>query len=122
MSQSTLRQAAFVIFTVALAAGPMSSSETLAQTMRPSGPGQSVATAAPAPQGPTLSLTMEDAVKMALEANLGLAADRPGPEIQSQFLAAAKAFYNPLFTTSMSRFDSISAPNNPFDATATSVT
>jgi outer membrane protein len=90
--------------------------------MRPSGSGQSVATPAPAPQGPTLSLTMEDAVKMALEANLGLAADRLGPEIQAQFLAVAKAYYNPLFTTSMSRFDAISAPSNPFDATATSVT
>jgi outer membrane protein TolC len=115
MSQSTLRQAAFVIFTVALAAGPLSTSEILAQS-RASGSGQSAA-----PQGPTISITMEDAVKMALESNLGLSADRLSPEIQAQLLAAAKAFYNPLFTTSLSRFDQVSAPSNPFDATATSV-
>jgi outer membrane protein TolC len=116
MSQSTLRQAAFVIFTVALAAGPMSTSETLAQSAQPSGSGQSAA-----PQGPTVSITMEDAVKMALESNLGLTADKLGPEIQAQLLSAAKAYYNPLFTTTLSRFDQVQAPNNPFDATATSV-
>jgi outer membrane protein TolC len=65
---------------------------------------------------------MEDAVRMALESNLGLTANRLGPEIQAQSLAAAKAFYNPLFTTSLSRLDQVQAPNNPFDATATSVT
>jgi outer membrane protein TolC len=117
MPQSTLRQAAFVVFTIALAAGPLSSSETLAQSGA-SGSGQSPAGAA---QGPTISISMEDAVRMALESNLGLTAARLGPEIQAQNLAAAKAFYNPLFTTSLSRLDQVQAPNNPFDATATSV-
>jgi len=122
MSQSTLRQAAFVIFTAALAAGPMSTSETLAQALPPSGSGQSAAATTPAPQGPTLSLSMEDAVKMAVEANLGLAADRLGPEIQAQALAAAKAYYNPAFVSSASRFNSESAPTNFLDSNATSVT
>ncbi len=115
MSQSTLRQAAFLILTVALAAGPFSSSEILAQSAGPSRTGQS------APQGPTLSITMEDAVKMALESNLGLAADKLGPEIQAQVLAASKAFYNPLFTTAVSRFNSESAPTSFLDSNATSV-
>lgn len=122
MSQSTLRQAAFVVFTIALAAGPLSTSETLAQSLRPSGSGQSAVTPAPAPQGPTLSLTMDDAVRMALESNLGLAADRLGPEIQAESLAAARAFYNPLFSTNLTRIDNVNAPSNPFDANATSVT
>ena len=113
MSQSMLRQTAFVIMTVALAAGPFSSSELLAQNARSSGIGQS------APAGPTISISMEDAVKMALESNLGLAADKLGPEMQAQALIAARAYYNPLFSTQLSRFDSVSAPSNPFDATAT---
>ena len=116
MSQSALRQAAFVIFTVALAAGPFSTSGALAQTAAPSGPGQS------APQGPTLALTMEDAVKMALESNLGLAADKLGPEIQARALAAAKAFYNPVFISSAQRFNSSSAPTSFLDSNVTSVT
>lgn len=122
MSQSTLRQAAFVIFTVALAAGPFSSSEVLAQvarplaqSIRPSGIAQS------APQSPTLSISMEDAVKMALESNLGLAADKLGPEIQAQVVAAAKAYYNPIFNTGLSRFSSESAPQSFLDSNATSI-
>ena len=115
MSQSALRQAAFVIFTVALAAGPFSTSGALAQTAAPSGPGQS------APQRPTLALTMEDAVKMALESNLGLTADKLGPEIQAQALAAAKAFYNPLFQTGVSRGTTVSVPTNFLDTSVSSV-
>jgi outer membrane protein len=116
MSQSTLRKAVFVIFTAALAAGPFSTSETLAQSAAPSVSGQS------APQGPTLSLTMEDAVKMALESNLGLAADKLSPEMQAEALAAAKAYYNPAFIASAQRFNSDSAPTSFLDSNATSVT
>ncbi len=118
MSQSTLRQAAFFVFTVALAAGPFSRSDVLAQVARSSGSGQSVQ---PAPQGPTVSISMEDAVKMAVESNLGLSADRLGPEIQAQSLIAAKAFYNPLFSTALTRFNSESVPTNFLDSNATSI-
>jgi HAE1 family hydrophobic/amphiphilic exporter-1 len=113
MSQRTLRQATFVLLTAALAVGPFSSSEILAQT--PSGNGQS------APQGPTLSITMEEAVSMALEANLGLRADKLAPQIQAQLLSAAKAYYNPQFVASGSRFNAESAPTSFLDSTATSV-
>jgi outer membrane protein len=115
MSQSMLRQAAFVVFTVALAAGPFSTSEILAQAARPSGSGQSVA------QGPTISISMEDAVRMAIESNLGLSGDRLAPEIQAQTLAAARAFYNPIFTTSASRGTTVSVPTSFLDTNATSV-
>jgi outer membrane protein TolC len=118
MPQSSLRQAAFVVFTIALAAGPLSSSETLAQSAGTSGSGQS---AAATPQGPTISITMDDAVRMALESNLGLTADRLGPEIQAQLLAAVKAFYNPLFTTSLSRGTTVSVPTSFLDTGTTSV-
>ena len=116
MSQATFRKATFVLLTAALAVGPFSTSRILAQGPAPSGSGQS------APQGPTLSITMEQAVSMALEANLGLKADRLSPEIQSQVLAAAKAFYNPQFVTGASRFNSESAPTSFLDSNATSVT
>lgn len=114
MSQTTLRKATFVLLTAALAVGPFSSSEILAQA--PSGTGQS------APQGQTLSLTMEEAVTMALEANLGLRADRLSPLAQAQVLSAAKAYYNPQVFAQATRFNADSAPTSFLDSTATSVT
>lgn len=118
MSQSLLRRATFFVLTIGLAVGPFSASNLFAQNPGASGIGQSTP---PAPQGPTLSLTMDQAVEMALEANLGLKAAQLGPQIQAQVLAAAKAYYNPQFQASASRANAQSAPSNFLDSSATSV-
>jgi hypothetical protein len=58
---------------------------------------------APAPQGPVLQLSMTQAEQMALEANLGLKADRLGPEIASENLAAARSAIIPALSSYFSR-------------------
>jgi outer membrane protein TolC len=70
--------------------------------------GQQSAPAAPMPQvaapaGPVLPLTMEQAVQMALENNLGLKAGRLAPESAALGIAAARASFLPVVQTSLSR-------------------
>ncbi|MEP6918992.1 MAG: TolC family protein [Acidobacteriota bacterium] len=54
--------------------------------------------------GPVLKLTSEEAVRMALENNLGIQAQRLGPEIGTLGVAQARAAYKPtLFSNTLSR-------------------
>jgi outer membrane protein TolC len=67
------------------------------------GPGSSQQPPAAAPvnsQGPTLSVTVEEAVKLALQNNLGLEAERLSPQAAAFGVAQARAAYVPnLFST-----------------------
>ena len=56
-----------------------------------------------APTGPALPLSMEQAVAMALENNLGLKSERLNPEIAAHQIAAARSFYLPFAQSSLSR-------------------
>jgi outer membrane protein TolC len=67
---------------------------------------------APAPAGPVLQLSMQQAVDMALETNLGLKAQRLSPEIAAQSLAGARAVFNPTLSSSLSRSTSASVPSS----------
>ena len=64
-----------------------------------------VQTPAPAqPTGPEIRITADEAVRMALENNLGVKADRLGPQISSLNVAGARAAFKPsLFSTSQTR-------------------
>src|SRR4026208_1579272 len=62
-----------------------------------------VAQTAPAPQGPVLQLSMKQAEAMAFEANLGLKADRLGPDIASENLAAARSVFIPIVSSALTR-------------------
>jgi outer membrane protein TolC len=113
MSTPKIRRTAFVLFTAVLATGPVSAVNTLAQTPAASGSGQ------PAAQ---LTLTMQQAVDMALEANLGLKGDKLSTAIQAESVSAARSFYLPVAFGSASRFNSQSAPQSFLDANVASVT
>jgi outer membrane protein len=77
---------------------------------------------AAAPQGPVLSLSMKEAEQMALESNLGLKANRLGPDIASENLAAARAAFLPALTSSFSRSSSTSATTSVFEGASSSLT
>src|SRR5215471_12931035 len=57
-------------------------------------------------------LSMEDAVKMALENNLGVQAERLNPEIQSWALARATGVYAPTLISNFTRTSSATPPND----------
>jgi len=67
----------------------------------------------------TLKLTVDDAVKMALEQNLDLAAERLGPQISDTELAAATAAYKPVFSSSVQRNNALAPPSSFLIPTAT---
>jgi outer membrane protein TolC len=110
MPQSAYRKLVFVLLTIGLAAGPFSASSMLAQSMGASGSGQTT------PTGPALNITMDQAVSMALEQNLGLQADRLGPALAAQDAARARSVYNPTLFTNYSRNDVTRPAGNVFEA------
>jgi outer membrane protein TolC len=64
------------------------------------------------PVGPTLDLTMDAAVKMALEANLGLQASRLNLDSADHAIASARAAFLPQVGTTLSRSSQVSVPND----------
>jgi outer membrane protein TolC len=63
--------------------------------------------------GPELQITTDDAVKMALENNLGIRAARLSPEVQALDVAQTRSAYAPLFFAN-TRKNSNSSPPNDF--------
>ena len=110
MSHPRVRQAAFLLLTAVFAAGPMSSIDTLAQ----SAPAQGARA--------TLPLTMQQAVDMALEANLGLKADKLAPAISAQDVVRAKASFIPTVGTGFSRNTKDQIPSSFVESTSSVVT
>ena len=55
------------------------------------------------PAGPVRRLTVDEAVLMALESNLGIKADRLGPQIQDDALAQARGVFAPNLFTGLNR-------------------
>jgi hypothetical protein len=62
-------------------------------------------------QSPTIDLTMTRAVEMAMEANLGLQADRLSLESADHAVAAARAAFLPQLNTTVSRQSARSVPS-----------
>ena len=88
---------------------PQAPAPTPAQTPAP--------TTAPAPpagvtQGPLLRLTADEAVRMALENNLGIQAERLSPEINTLAIAQARAAYAPTFFSNFSTRSSTQPPSS----------
>src|SRR5262245_60506853 len=63
-----------------------------------------------APQGPSLQLTMDQAVTMGLESNLGLKAERLNVDIAAQNIAISRSVFLPVTGYSLSRNTSQSQP------------
>ncbi|HYN09385.1 MAG TPA: TolC family protein [Vicinamibacterales bacterium] len=70
------------------------------------------ATPPPAAQGPTLQLSMEQAVTMGLESNLGLKAQRLEIDIAAEGIAGARAAFLPQLFSSFNRTSSESVPQS----------
>jgi outer membrane protein len=85
-----------------------------AQTPAQSAP----ATKSPAQQsavevpGPELQLTADEAVKMALENNLGIRAERFSPQVQAMALAQTRANYAPVVFTNSTKNSNSNPPQN----------
>src|SRR5580765_1317672 len=89
-------------------------------------PGFAQQTAAPpprstAPAGPTLPLSMDQAVTMALETNLGLKADRLNVGVATESLSAARAAFRPLLQGNFGRNTTNQPPSSFTDLGATVV-
>ena len=65
------------------------------QQAPPQPPAAQTPAAAQQPTGPELRLSADEAVRMALENNLGVQADRLGPRISTLNVASARALFAP---------------------------
>jgi outer membrane protein TolC len=99
------RSIAAVAFSTLIAAGAVPAA---AQT-------SSAAATAPA----VVRLSVDDAVRMALEHNVDLNADRLDPQISDTRVAAASALFRPTFNTGVNRNNQISPPSSFLIPTAT---
>ncbi len=77
--------------------------------------------ARPADSGVTLQLSMEQAVAMALETNLGLKADRLGVNVADQNVALAHSAFRPVIRSSFSQSNSDQLPSSFTDASVSVV-
>src|SRR5258708_30924664 len=77
----------------------------------------SAASAQPTPA--TLRLTVDDAVKMALDANVDLRADRLDPQISDTRVAAAYGVFKPTILTSLNSNNQLQPPSSFLIPTAT---
>lgn len=111
MPKPVIRRAVFLLMTALFAAGPVSAVDTLAQTATPSKTGPT------APQGPAVSLSMQQAVDLALEANLGLKAERIAPAISAQDSARARALFHPTMNTALQRNTRDQIPSSFIEST-----
>ena len=63
-------------------------------------------------EGPTVALTLDDAVKFALERNLDIAVQRLNPQLQDIAVATARTFYGPALTSQLGQNHNINAPTS----------
>jgi outer membrane protein TolC len=73
---------------------------------------QAQTAAQPAPAGPALQLSMDQAVAMGLETNLGLKAQRLDIDIAAEAISGARAAFKPIFSSSFGRTSSVSVPSS----------
>jgi outer membrane protein len=80
----------------------------------PGNPSQQTPVSSAQPDGrPVVSLTVDEAIKLALDKNLDIAVQRLNPETFDYSIAGLKAFYKPIATSSISQLSA----NNPFTST-----
>ncbi len=90
-----------------------------AAPVQPPAPSAPPATRPPAQQpapagipGPELQLTSDEAVKMALENNLGIRAERLAPQVQAMAVAQTRANYAPVVFTNSTKNSNSNPPQN----------
>lgn len=119
-----LRPCAAVAVVLSLFASgpPVSASEQTAapSPVQPTTPklGQAV----PVPQGPQFQLTADEAVRMAIENNLGLRAERLSPQVQALILEQTRASYAPTLISNLSKNSSTTPPEDFLSGSGTALT
>jgi outer membrane protein len=88
----------------------LSTATALAQQATPPAP-----PATPGTSGPTLQLSMEQAVTMAMETNLGLKGDRLDVNIAAENIKGARASYRPVFASAFNRSTSDAVAGSAFE-------
>jgi outer membrane protein TolC len=78
--------------------------------------------AASQPAGPVRRLSVDDAVRLALEQNLGIQIERLTPQIQDVSILQARSFWAPTFTSSLTNNSQNSPPTSVFSGGQTKVT
>jgi outer membrane protein len=89
------------------AAAPSQTAAPSSPPMQP--PAQQSATTVP---GPELQITADEAVKMALENNLGIRAERLSPQVQALAVAQTRANYAPVVFTNTTKNSNSNPPQN----------
>jgi outer membrane protein len=79
------------------------------------------AAAQPPANGPVRPLSMDDAVKSALEQNLGIRIERYDPQIQDIGIATARAFWAPNLSSSFNRTSQTQQSTNAFSGSGASI-
>jgi hypothetical protein len=105
--------AAVVFFTAAVPAGSQTSDAHIQELIRAAaaniGGGQAAGvTGAPTPMvqpgtGPGVALTLDEAVKLALDRNLDIAVQRLNPQINDIAIASIRSVYHPTLTSTLNR-------------------
>jgi len=80
-----------------------------------------IAAAQPPANGPVRPLSMDDAVKSALEQNLGIRIERYDPQIQDIGIATARAFWAPNLSSSFNRTSQTQQSTNAFSGSGASI-
>jgi outer membrane protein len=68
----------------------------------------------PAPERPVMDLTLDDAVKRALESNTDIAVAKYNPEFSAEDVRAAKGYYDPFLSSTVSKTSSDTPAQNAF--------
>ncbi len=74
------------------------------------------------PTGPVRRITVDEAVSMAIESNLGIKADRLGPQIQDDALAQARGVFAPNLFTGLTRNSNTNATQSFTQAASDTIT
>ena len=90
----------------------LSASGQTVPTLTPTNRGLQAPTVPPSPVADGSPITMEDAVRMALENNLGIQAEKINPQIQTMGVARAKGAFAPELFSTLNRRSSTVPPTN----------
>src|SRR5436190_5689434 len=73
------------------------------------------------PSGPVKRLSVDDAVRLAFEQNLGIQIERLNPQIQDIAISQARSFWAPSFSSSLTNNSQNSPPTSIFSGAQTKV-
>jgi outer membrane protein TolC len=83
---------------------------------------QQPAPPAPEQSGPTVRVSQDEAVRMAMQNNLGLSAEQLGPQIQTYAVAGARSAFAPTLLSTASKSSSTNPPGNFLTGTGSTLT